>query len=59
MTQLTDFKKFNKKEGPRVDASITLRKGNKIILGAERKRNLGKRGKRRRKRRQEQVYEET
>ena len=29
----TDCKKFNKKEGPSEDASISLTRGNKIIMG--------------------------
>lgn len=32
MIQLTESMKFNKKEGPREDASIPLRKENKIIM---------------------------
>ena len=33
MVQLTEFMKLNKEEGPRVDSSIPLRRGNKIIIG--------------------------
>ena len=33
MIQLTDHMKLNKKEGQSVDASIPLRRGNKIIMG--------------------------
>ena len=33
MLQSTDPKKLNKKEGPSEDASIPLRRGNKIIMG--------------------------
>jgi hypothetical protein len=53
MTQLTDHRNHNKKEGPSVDPSIPLRKGNNIIMesrgregsGWERRRG-GKRGSR-------------
>ena len=45
MVQHTDCKKFNKKEGPFEDASISLRRGNKMIMEAEGGRNLGGRGK--------------
>jgi hypothetical protein len=31
MIQLTDHMKIKKKEGPRVDASVLLRRGNKVI----------------------------
>ena len=37
MIQFTDNMKLNKKEGPSVDASIPLRRGNKIIMGVRRK----------------------
>ena len=33
MIQPIDLKKFNKKAGPSKDASIPLRRGNKIIRG--------------------------
>ena len=33
MIQLSDHMKLNRKEGPSVDASIPLRRGNKIIMG--------------------------
>jgi hypothetical protein len=33
MIQLTDHMTLNKKEDQRVDASIPLRRGNKIIMG--------------------------
>jgi hypothetical protein len=33
MIQLTDHMKFNKKEGQSVDASIPIRRGNKITMG--------------------------
>jgi hypothetical protein len=33
MIHPTDSKKLNKKEGPNEDASIPLRRGNKIITG--------------------------
>ena len=29
----TDLKKVNKKEGPSVDASLSCRRGNKIVMG--------------------------
>lgn len=37
MIQHTDHMKFNKKEGTSVDASIPLRRGNKIITGGRRR----------------------
>ena len=41
----TDHKKFNKKEGPSEDASIPLRRGNKIIMGGRGREEPGwKRG---------------
>ena len=33
MLHSTDPKKLNKKEGPSEDASIPLRRGNKIVMG--------------------------
>ena len=36
--------KLNRKEGPSVDASISLRRGNKIIMGGRVRRSLGGRG---------------
>jgi hypothetical protein len=33
MIQPTDLKKFNKMESPSEDASIPLRRGNKVIRG--------------------------
>lgn len=33
MSQPTDLKKFNKKEGPSEDASTPLRSRNKIVMG--------------------------
>jgi hypothetical protein len=33
--QLIDHMKLNKKEGPSVDASIPIRRGNKIIMGGD------------------------
>jgi hypothetical protein len=42
--QLKDSKKFNKKEGPSEDASIPLRRGNKIIMGGKGRDDLGWRG---------------
>ena len=35
---------LNKKEGPSEDASISLRKGNKIIMGGRGREGLGGRG---------------
>lgn len=37
----TDPKKLNKKKGPKEDASISLRKGNKIITGGREKEGPG------------------
>ena len=34
MVQLTDYIKLNMKEGPSMDASFPLRRGNKIIMGS-------------------------
>ena len=46
MIQLTDHFKFKKKEDQSVDASVLLRRGNKIITGGQeglgRKRGEGK-----------------
>ena len=36
MIQLTDCKKFNKKEGPSEDVSIPFRRGNKTNHGRQR-----------------------
>jgi hypothetical protein len=33
MIQPTDHKTFNKKEDPSKDVSISLRRGNKIVMG--------------------------
>ena len=44
MIQLIDYKKFKKKESPIEDVLIPLRRGNKIIMEAERERDLGRRG---------------
>ena len=41
MIQLTDHVKLNKKEGQNVDASIPLRRGNKIIMRDREKEGLG------------------
>jgi hypothetical protein len=41
MIQFTDSKKFNKKEGPSEDASISLRRGNKIIRGCRSRERPG------------------
>ena len=41
MIQPTDHKKFNKKEGPSEDASIPLRRENKIIMGGRGSEELG------------------
>ena len=35
----TEPEKLNKKEGPSEDASIPLRRGNKIIMGGRRREN--------------------
>ena len=51
MIQLTDHMKLKRKEDQRVDASVLLRRGNKIIKGSRgweglgRKRRGGKKGK--------------
>jgi len=37
----TDYKKLNKKEGPCEDASVPLRRGNKIIMGCRREEEKG------------------
>ena len=37
-----DYKKFNKKEGPSNDASIPLRRGNKIIMGGRGRERPGR-----------------
>jgi hypothetical protein len=42
MIQLTDCMKLNKKEGQSVDASVTLWKGNKIIMGGRGGRDLSR-----------------
>jgi hypothetical protein len=50
MIQVTDHMKLNKKEGPSVDASIPVRKGNKIIMGEQRREGPGcERGEKERK----------
>jgi hypothetical protein len=41
MTQLTDHLKLNKKEGPSVDTSISLRRWNKIITGSKGRKGPG------------------
>ena len=41
MIQLTDSIKFNKKEGPSEDASISLRREKKIIIGGRRRKGPG------------------
>jgi hypothetical protein len=41
MIQHTAYVKFNKKEGPSVDASIPLRRGNKISMGSRGKKGPG------------------
>lgn len=41
MIQLKDSMKFNKKEDPSENASIPLRKGNKIITGSIKREGLG------------------
>ena len=46
MIQPSDPKKLNKKEGPSKDASIPLRRGNKIVMGGRGKKELGGRGER-------------
>lgn len=43
--QVTDHMKLNKKEGLSVAISVSLRKGNKIIMGAEGGRDVDGRGK--------------
>jgi hypothetical protein len=35
IVKLTDCRKLNKNEGPSVDTSILLRRGDKIIIGAK------------------------
>jgi hypothetical protein len=40
MIHPTDPKKLNNKEGPSEDASIPLRRGNKIIIGGREKEEL-------------------
>ena len=50
MIQPIDHKQYNKMEGPSEDASIPLRRGNKIIVAGRGKRNLGSRGEGREKR---------
>jgi hypothetical protein len=42
--QPTDPKKFNKREGPNMDASIPLRRVNRIIIGDRGRKNLGRKG---------------
>ena len=44
MIQLTEQMKLNKKEGPSVDTSIPLRRGNKIITGSIGERYIDGRG---------------
>jgi hypothetical protein len=39
MIQLTGHMKLNKKEGPSVDASVLLRRGNKITTGGRGREN--------------------
>jgi hypothetical protein len=39
--QLTDHKKLKKKKDPSIDASVLLRRGNKIIMVLEGRTNLG------------------
>ena len=41
MIYLTDPKKLNEKEGPSEDASIPLRRENKIIMEGRRREGLG------------------
>ena len=41
MIQLTDHMKFNKQKGLSEDASIPLRRGNKIIRGGRRREGSG------------------
>ena len=41
MIQPTDRKKLNIKEGPRKDASISLRRGNKIVMEGRRRNGPG------------------
>ena len=50
---------INKKEGPRVNVSILLRKGNEIITGGKGRNNLDGRGDMEEKRGWVQVWEET
>jgi hypothetical protein len=42
MVQLTDHRKLKKKEDRTVDASVLLRRGNKIITGCIRREGLGR-----------------
>jgi hypothetical protein len=58
--QLTDHMKLKKKEDQRVDASVLLRRGNKILTEGREWVGLGqKRGEGEEKGRQEQVWVET
>jgi hypothetical protein len=42
MVHSTDQKKLNKKEGPRKEAGIALRRGNKIVIRGRWKKGTGK-----------------
>ena len=42
MIQLTDHMKFKKKEDQSVDASVLLRRGNKIIMGGRGREGTGR-----------------
>ena len=47
--QPTDCKKFNKKKGTRVDASIPLRSGDRIIMGGRGSKGPGREAKEKKK----------
>jgi hypothetical protein len=59
MIQLTDHVKLNKKEGQSMDASIPLRRGNKMIMGSRGRECYGWERGGERKGEQVQVWEET
>jgi hypothetical protein len=58
MVQLTDHKRLKRKEDHRVDSSVLLRRGNKIIKGSRGWEGLGRKRRVGGEKRKKQVWEE-